>query len=85
VHLPILLPYRHARIASNVRDSFYEKPQPVNAGVAAGGAIAGREKLVENLKGLGFAVVSVEDRWKFTHIRALKMEARPREGVERRF
>ncbi len=53
--------------------------------VEATSRFADREKFVEDLKGLGFAVVSVEDRWEFTHIRALKMEARPREGGELRF
>jgi superfamily II DNA or RNA helicase len=37
------------------------------------------------LEGLGFAVVSVEDKWKFTHIRALKTERQPRQQVELRF
>ncbi|MGH7226196.1 MAG: helicase-related protein, partial [Gemmataceae bacterium] len=41
-----------------------------------------RNVFVKNLEGLGFALVSVEDKWKFTHIRALKTERRPREDVE---
>ena len=31
------------------------------------------------------AVVTVEDKWKFTHVRALKTERRPREDVELQF
>ena len=41
-----------------------------------------RNQFAEALGGLGFAVVSVEDKWKFTHIRALKTERPPREGVD---
>ena len=44
-----------------------------------------QEQFVENLRGLGFVVVSVEDRWKFTHIRAMKTEVRPLREVELRF
>ena len=33
MHLPTLLLCRHARIASRARNSFYEKPRPVNADV----------------------------------------------------
>jgi hypothetical protein len=44
-----------------------------------------RDEFVAGLKGLGFAVVSVEDKWKFTHIRALKTERQPREDLELRF
>lgn len=44
-----------------------------------------RNEFVKGLEALGFAIVSVEDKWKFTHIRALKTERRPREGVELRF
>lgn len=44
-----------------------------------------RDGFVESLKGLGFAVVSVEDQWKFTHIRALKTERRPDQSVDIRF
>ena len=44
-----------------------------------------RNAFVKSLEGLGFALVSVEDKWKFTHIRALKTERRPREDVELRF
>ena len=40
--------------------------------------------LSKALEGLGFAVVSVEDKWKFTHIRALKTEP-PGDGIEMRF
>jgi hypothetical protein len=35
-----------------------------------------------NLEALGFDVVSVQDMWKFTHIRALKTERRFQEQVE---
>jgi hypothetical protein len=41
---------------------------------------SGREQFAEGLKALGFDVVSVEDKWKFTHIRALKSERPPRAG-----
>lgn len=44
-----------------------------------------RNVFVKALEGLGFAIVSVEDKWKFTHIRVLKTERRPREDVELRF
>jgi hypothetical protein len=44
-----------------------------------------RDQFAEGLQGLGFAVVSVEDTWKFTHIRALKTEHRARGDVELRF
>ena len=37
------------------------------------------------LEALGFDVVSVQDMWKFTHIRAMKTERRLQEGVELRF
>jgi hypothetical protein len=46
---------------------------------------ADRSQFAKALEGLGFAVVSVEDKWKFTHIRALKSERLPREGVQLRF
>ncbi len=38
-----------------------------------------------DLKTLGFAVVSVQDMWKFTHIRAIKIEPRPHDGIELHF
>lgn len=38
-----------------------------------------------DLKTLGFAVVSVQDMWKFTHIRAMKIEPRPHEGIKLQF
>jgi hypothetical protein len=44
-----------------------------------------RDQFVTALEALGFAVVTVLDKWKFTHIRALKNERRPQEGVERQF
>jgi hypothetical protein len=37
------------------------------------------------LEGLGFAVVSIADKWKFTHIRALKTERQPRADADLRF
>ncbi len=44
-----------------------------------------RENFLKSLEVLGFAVVTVEDKWKFTHIRGLKTERKPGEGVEVRF
>ena len=44
-----------------------------------------RNAFVKAVERLGFAIVSVEDKWKFTHIRALKTERQPREDVELRF
>jgi superfamily II DNA or RNA helicase len=44
-----------------------------------------RDQFVNGLEPFGFAVVTVEDKWKFTHIRALKTERKPREGAELRF
>jgi hypothetical protein len=44
-----------------------------------------RDAFAKGLEGLGFAVVSVDDTWKFTHIRAIKTERQPRGGVELRF
>jgi ubiquinone/menaquinone biosynthesis C-methylase UbiE len=44
-----------------------------------------RDQFAKTLEGLGFAVVTVEDKWKFTHIRALKTERRPRANAELRF
>jgi hypothetical protein len=44
-----------------------------------------RQQFLKALELLGFAVVTVEDKWKFTHIRAEKTERKPREGVEIRF
>jgi hypothetical protein len=44
-----------------------------------------RNAFVKSLEGLGFAIVSVEDKWKFTHIRAMKIERRPCEDTELRF
>lgn len=46
---------------------------------------ADRNQFANALEGLGFALVSVEDKWKFTHIRALKAERLPREDVQLRF
>jgi hypothetical protein len=44
-----------------------------------------RNQFVKALESLGFAIVTVEDKWKFTHIRGLKTERKPCEGVELRF
>ncbi len=44
-----------------------------------------RNAFIKAVEGIGFAIVNVEDKWKFTHIRALKTERRPREDVELRF
>ncbi len=44
-----------------------------------------RDAFVAGLQELGFAIVSVEDKWKFTHVRAIKTEATLREGVRLRF
>jgi hypothetical protein len=44
-----------------------------------------RDQFANGLEGLGFTILRVEDRWKFTHIRALKTERRPREGTELAF
>jgi hypothetical protein len=41
-----------------------------------------RDEFAKSLEGLGFDIVSVEDKWKFTHIRAIKTERHPREGIE---
>ena len=38
-----------------------------------------RNRFTHSLADLGFAIVAVEDRWKFTHIRALKTDRRPHE------
>ena len=44
-----------------------------------------RNGFAKTLEALGFAIVSVEDKWKFTHIRAIKTERPPRDGIEMRF
>jgi hypothetical protein len=41
-----------------------------------------RAEFAKGQETLGFAVVSIEDKWKFTHIRALQTERPPRGGVE---
>jgi Hypothetical methyltransferase len=38
-----------------------------------------------DLEALGFAVITVQDMWKFTHIRAMKTERQPQEEVELKF
>jgi superfamily II DNA or RNA helicase len=44
-----------------------------------------RDTFVAGLKRLGFVVISVEDKWKFTHIRAIKTENGSDKDVEIRF
>src|SRR5262249_27314426 len=44
-----------------------------------------RNEFGKALERLGFSIVRIEDMWKFTHIRALKSDRRPREGNEIRF
>jgi hypothetical protein len=44
-----------------------------------------RDRFAEGLKGLGYDIVSIEDRWKFTYIRALKTELQPRECIKMGF
>jgi superfamily II DNA or RNA helicase len=44
-----------------------------------------RDQFAKALELLGFAILTVEDKWKFTHIRALKTERKPHEDVELRF
>jgi len=44
-----------------------------------------RKGFAKALEGLGFAIMSLEDMWKFTHIKAIKTERPPRDGIEMRF
>ena len=44
-----------------------------------------RDSFVRDLKRLGFDQIAIEDRWKFTYIRALKVGRVPDESVELRF
>ncbi len=44
-----------------------------------------RAQFQTDLEALGFVVVSVQDAWKFTHIRALKTELRPQATKELQF
>jgi len=44
-----------------------------------------RDLFVRNIEELGFAIVRVEDKWKFTHIHTLKIERQLRKSVELRF
>jgi superfamily II DNA or RNA helicase len=44
-----------------------------------------RNHFAKGLEGLGFTLVSMEDEWKFTHIRALKSERKPTEQVQMHF
>ena len=53
--------------------------------IEATSRFANRDGFLEGLKGLGFAVVSVEDKWKFTHLRALKTEHTPGTDVTLEF
>ncbi len=53
--------------------------------IEASARFTDREQFTKALKELGFSGIDVEDKWKFTHIRALKIERRPREDVELRF
>jgi hypothetical protein len=53
--------------------------------IEATSRFADREQFMKTLKELGFGGIDVEDKWKFTHIQARKMERKPREGVELRF
>ncbi|MCA1728771.1 MAG: methyltransferase domain-containing protein [Actinobacteria bacterium] len=46
---------------------------------------ADRDSFAKDLGGIGFSIVSVEDRWKFTHIRALKNDLLPRESIALKF
>ncbi len=39
----------------------------------------------KGLEALGFTLVTIEDEWKFTHIRALKTERRPGVDVQLHF
>ncbi len=50
--------------------------------IEATSRFSSRDQFTKALEALGFAVVPVEDKWKFTHIRALKTERKPREDVE---
>ncbi|XWK90534.1 MAG: helicase-related protein [Phormidium sp.] len=38
-----------------------------------------------DLEALGFTIISVQNMWKFTHIRAMKTERQPQAGVELKF
>jgi hypothetical protein len=44
-----------------------------------------RDRFIRDLELLGFAVVRVEDMWKFTHIHALKIELTPPKLIELQF
>ncbi|OKH40360.1 hypothetical protein NIES2119_01675 [[Phormidium ambiguum] IAM M-71] len=44
-----------------------------------------REQFCTDLEALGFAIISVEDMWKFTHITARKTYRKPQAGVELKF
>jgi len=44
-----------------------------------------RNEFGKALEGLGFAIVSIDDKWKFTHIRALKSDRQLRDGRVIRF
>ncbi len=53
--------------------------------IEATSRFADRAGFVDGLKLLGFDIVSVEDKWKFTHIRGMKTERQPHEDVALRF
>jgi hypothetical protein len=44
-----------------------------------------REEFAKSLKKLGFGGIDIEDKWKFTHIQARKVERQPRQDIELRF
>ena len=44
-----------------------------------------RDGFIEGLKRLGFDILRVEDKWKFTHIHGIKSERRPHKDVDLRF
>ncbi len=53
--------------------------------IEATSRLSNRDEFAKTLEAFGFEVVAIEDKWKFTHIRALKTERPPREDVELRF
>jgi superfamily II DNA or RNA helicase len=44
-----------------------------------------RDRFANDLRRLGFDVLPVEDRWKFTHIHAVKTERQPDQGLDLHF
>jgi hypothetical protein len=53
--------------------------------IEASSRFGDRDRFARSLGAFGFDVVGVEDRWKFTHIRTLKGERRPREEARLEF